>query len=195
MMPRNVATDSYLLQICSATENMAKTSLYMFLHKQYVSNAGPEDEQATLLAVAVTNRIFGEKPTGEIGTTFEAQNKDLIESHARQLALDDSLCSCLSGAAYNTSYGRYIAAGGKRGMFSNKFLTYIRTLSRLHDGDYELIRAKTAMEIKGLNGVILNAIESMMALGILRPLSDNPNERKFFDVVHQFAVSTGALKG
>lgn len=189
-----MSTERYLLQICSATENLAKTGLYMFLHGQYVNKAGLPDEQAIPLAAAVTNRVFGEKPTGQTGAAFAEQNKDLIDSHAQQLASDDALCSRLSGAAYNTSYGRYIAAGGSRGMFSNKFLTYIRTLRRLHDSDCDTIRRKTAAEIKSLNEDILGPVESMICLGILRPLPDNPNERNFYDAVHQFAASTGALK-
>ena len=189
----NLSTESYLKQICSATEDQAKPGLYMFLVRQYM-NKGLEDRQAARLAVAVTNRVFGEKPTGETGVAFVAENSQLIDEHARKLASDDALCSVLSGAAYNTSYGRYIAAGGTRNMFSNKFLTYIRTLSRLHDRDYEAIRQKTAAQISELDRTILSPIEAMLSLAIFRPLSDNPNERSFYDAVHQFAVDTGIFK-
>jgi len=188
-----LSTESYLTQICTSTEAQAKPSLYMFLARQYV-NKGLEDRQAARLAAAVTNRIFGEKPTGEIGVAFAAENSQLIDEHARKLASDDALCSVLSGAAYNTSYGRYIAAGGTRSMFSNKFLKYIRTLSRFHDRDYEAIRQHTAAEISALNGNILSPIEAMLSLSIFRPLSDNPNERSFYDAVHQFAVDMGVYK-
>jgi hypothetical protein len=188
-----LSTESYLLKICSATEDEAKTGLYMFVLRQYVNKAGLEEEQATRLAVAVTNGVFGEKSNVEAATAFAAENSDLINNHASKLALDDALCSCLSGAAYNTSYGRYIAAGGSRGMFSNKFLKYIRALSRLHDRDYEVIRQNTAAEIAALNPTILAPIEAMRAFGIFRPLSDNPNERSFYDAVHQFAVDMGVF--
>lgn len=189
-----LSTESYLIQICSATEDQAKPGLYMFIVRQYINKAGLEEQQAARLAAAVTNRIFGEKPTGEAATSFAAENSSLIDEHARGLASDDALCSLLSGAAYNTSYGRYIAAGGSRSMFSNKFLTYIRTLSRFHDRDYEATRQKTAAQIAELGGSILGPIEAMLSLGIFRPLSDNPNERSFYDAVHQFAVDTGVFK-
>lgn len=189
----NLSTESYLLKICLATEDEAKTGLYMFLLRQYVNKAGLEEQQASLLAAVVTNRVFGEKSTGEPGTAFAAENSKLIDDHARKLASDNALCSCLSGAAYSTSYGRYIAAGGSRGMFSNTFLKYIRTLSRLHDGDYETIRQKTAEQIADLNRTILDPIEAMRFFDIFRPLPDNPNERSFYDAVHQFALDMGVF--
>jgi hypothetical protein len=164
----------------------------MFLLRQY-AKASLEEEQATRLAVAVTNGVFGEKSNVAAATAFAAENSDLIKNHASKLASDDTLCSCLSGAAYNTSYGRYVAAGGSRGMFSNKFLKYIRTLSRLHDRDYEVIRQNTAAEIVALNPTILAPIEAMLSFAIFRPLSDDPNERSFYDAVHQFAVDMGVF--
>jgi hypothetical protein len=190
----NVSTQTYLAKICAATENEAKVGLYMFIHRQYVNTAGMESGPAGLLAAAVTNRVFGEKPTGETATKFAAENTQLIDVHARKLSSDDALCSRLSGAAYNASYGRYIASGGSRGMFSNKFLTYIRTLSRLHDKDYDGTRQKTAAEINQLDKNILAPIEAMRSLGIFRPLADNPDERSFYNAIHQFALESGALK-
>jgi hypothetical protein len=190
---RRMSTESYLRQICLTTENEAKGALCIFLAKQYSDNDEIEEGQATLLAVAVTNKVFGEPPTGQNGIDFADQNIELIESHAQQLHKDDNLCVFLTMAAYNTCYGRYLAAGGSRGMFSNKFLKFIRCFSRMADYQYVEIASKAEREIELMSPAILRPIQAMRSLQLFQALPDNPNERAYYDAVHQFGASVGAF--
>jgi len=190
--------DDYIRKIGLATENAAKAALFKFLFAQYVKNRmengkddRPDEDFAATLAAAVTNRVFGEDAANDAGKQFAAQNAELISILAHMLSADDRVCAVLSGAAYNTCYARYVGAGGSRGMFSNAFLAYVRTLSR--DDSYATTRAKALDRIVTLGSGILKPIESMLSLGIFRPLPDSPNERSFYDDVHHFATIVGAL--
>jgi hypothetical protein len=76
-------------------------------------------------------------------------------------------------------------------MFSNAFLAYIRTLRR--EDSYEATRLKLLKPNQKFGSDILDTIESMQSLGILRPLPDSPNERSYYYAVHRFAVDVGYL--
>jgi hypothetical protein len=173
-----------------------RTPVFDFLYQQYV-NGNVGLDAAASLAASVTNKVFGEEPTGDNkqqGLAFAEENKEFIEARAKRLAPDDGLCAILSGAAYNTCYARYVSAGGSRGMFSNRFLTYIRALSGLMRGDTSLatLYGKLANEIPhDLGTNVLAPVESMHSLGIFRPLPHNPNERQFYEAVCQFATKAG----
>src|SRR5439155_10410926 len=154
---------SHFCEIGFATETEAKCALCKVLFREY-EREGLEDTAAAKLAAAVTNKVFGEEPTGDVGKAFAAENQELIEIHARRLASDDRLCAVLSGAAYNVCYARYVSAGGSQGMFSNHFLTYTRALSRVTEGkmrfaidsDYDAIWRKTRMKVWELDSGILD---------------------------------------
>ena len=132
----------------------------------------------------MTNKVFGERGTEEAHPRFAAEKAELIERDARLFASDGDLCACLSGAD-STCYARFVDAGGSRGMFSNTFLAYIRALSQ---GDSTLT-GRFAKQIEDLGSHVLAPVRSMVSLGIFRPLPYNPNERSFYDSVHQFGVA------
>jgi hypothetical protein len=187
--------DDYIRKIGHATETEAKIGLYYALYRRYAKDRGlaahASDEAVAKLAAAVTNKVFGERGTAEAGPCFAAENAQLIEREARQLASDEEICACLSGAGYNASYARYLEAGGSRGMFSNVFLAYVRALSQ---GDATLA-ARYAEQIGERGKDVLAPILSMVALGIFRPLPYGPNEREFFDAAHRFANAERAAAG
>jgi hypothetical protein len=172
-----------------------RTPVYGFLYEQYVKNVGlAQADAAAALAAAVANKVFAEEPNGDDGQAFAEENEEFIEVRARKLGSDDELCAILSGAAYNTSYARYVTAGGSRGMFSNRFLTYIRAKSGLYRGDASLaaLSGRLAAEIPhDLGSNVLAPVQSMFTLDIFRPLPHNPNERQFYEAVHQFAIKVG----
>ena len=208
----------YIVKIGTATENDAKFALMLFLLKRFEEEgtfngiACPEGKEAVYLAAgAVMNLVFGEidlehsgpeswkrrvgkeKPVAsEFVPAFTAQfageNALQIENEARRLSSDNHLCSILSGAAYNTCYARYIQAGGSRGIFSNLFITYIRTIYKFEYSDLGL---KTFGKIHELGSRILSPIEAMLDLGILRHFPNNPDERSYFAAVREFAVAMG----
>ena len=184
-------SDDYILKIGLATENEAKLALFHFLQAEYLKRSGFDGNRAAALAGAVTNRVFGEEAEADENAAFVRENPELIEVHARQIGQDESLCVLLSGAAYNTCYARYLRAGGKRSMFSNPFLAYVRSGGDLTSDSNRQINVELYSEIKVLDGHILASMDAMQSLGIFRPLPYSPNERKFYDAVHQFAGRVG----
>lgn len=76
-------------------------------------------------------------------------------------------------------------------MFSNPFLGYIRPgrdpMSRLN----RQIIAELGIKIQALDEHILDSMDAMQSLGILRQLPYSPNERLFYDAVHEFARRVG----
>jgi hypothetical protein len=145
-------------------------------------------DAAGLLAASVVNRVFGHGPT-----PFARENEEFVEIVARGLGSDRTLCPILTGAAYSACYARYVAAGGKRGMFTNKFLAYVRALSSLGSNDAaQGVYLKTGAEIcAGLGEEVLAPLESVVSLGIFRGLPWNPDSRKIYDAVHRFAIEAG----
>jgi hypothetical protein len=208
----------YIVKIGTATENEAKFALVLFLLKRFEEEgtfnglACPEGKEAVYLAAGtVMNVIFGEidlehsgseswrrrvekeKPFAsesipDLTVQFAGDNASQIENEARKLSSDDQLCLVLTGAAYNTCYARYIQAGGSRGIFSNLFITYIRTIYKFEDSDLGL---KTFGKICELGSRILNPIDAMLNLGILRHFPSNPSEQNYYTAVHEFAVAMG----
>ncbi len=119
------------------------------------------------LAASVVNRVFGHEPT-----PFAKENEEFVEIVSRGLASDHVLCPILSGAAYSASYARYVAAGGKRGLFTNKFLAYVRALSNLAANDAAFgVYSETEREICANFGEeVLAPLRSVVSLGIFRGL-------------------------
>jgi hypothetical protein len=161
--------------------------LYLVLMNRYERESTGKSiskDKNVALAAGVVNRIFGEDAAND----FQKSNANKIATRGRELANDEALCLVLSGAAYNMAYGRYLIAGGSRGMFSNDFLTYIRSCN---DASLVDIRAKVRPKILRLNPKILAPLDTMQELGIYRRLDYNPNEKKYYEASHRFAVDAG----
>lgn len=184
-------SDDYIRKIGLATENEAKLGLFHLLEAEYSKQLGFDEERAAALAGSVTDRVFGEEPAGDEKVAFVKANPELIEKHARELRNREDLCALLTGAAYNTCYARYLEAGGKRSMFSNPYLGYIRAGRNLLSRSSREIQLNAYAEITSLDPRILRPLDAMESLGILRPLPYSPNERNFYYAVHQFAKRVG----
>lgn len=173
--------DKYIVEIGSQTENVAKAALSIYLFGKYNVSCEPDGDRAGVkLVAAIVNRVFGEQPSNEDRRQYAAENKSLIDTSARQLSGDESLCQLLSGAAYNTGYARYVRAGGSRGI--NSFLGYVRCIGR-NEPD---VQANLAEKIQALGSNILAPIKAMTELGIMRPLAHRPNEREYYDAIARF---------
>jgi len=182
--------DDYICKIGIATENTAKLALFHFLWREY-QRAGHDEEFAGGLAGCVTDKVFGEELHGGPKIGFAKHNGELIESHASEIAKNEGLCRILTGAVYNICYARYLNAGGKRTMFSNPFLAYIRAGRDLTSRTNRHIDIDMYSEIVALGPHILAPMEAMRALKIFRTLPYSPNERAFYDAVCQFGRQAG----
>ena len=76
-------------------------------------------------------------------------------------------------------------------MFSSPFLAYVRAGRDLRSRSNREIHLELGIEILTLDRHILDSMDAMQSLGIFRPLPFSPNERQFYDAVHQFALSVG----
>lgn len=181
----------YIRKIGLATENEAKLALFCHLEAEYSKLGAFQGDVPAALAGAVTNKVFGEEAAAEESREFTKNNPDLIGTYARRISEDGDLCRLLTGAAYNTCYGRYLRAGGKRKMFSNPFLAYIRANRDLTSSSNRQIAKDLYIEISTVSSHILEPMDAMQALGILRLLPHSPNEREFYNAVHKFARHVG----
>lgn len=120
------------------------------------------------------------------------ENEDAILAEIKQLSEDNRLCAILSGAAYNISYARYLKAGGSRGIFSNHFLSYVRTLFSASDIDFSLKMASKIGKLENPN--ILKPFDGLQRYGLLQPLPTNPDERAYYKAVREFAEEMAALE-
>ncbi len=113
-------TERYLSQIGTYTGDQMKNALYQLLIPRYFWTLW-NSESAQKLASSVVNFLFCEPGSGEIAR-FMAEQQPLIESKARELATDEAVCSTLTCAVYNFSYGRYVDSGGRWESFPHLFL-------------------------------------------------------------------------
>lgn len=123
---------------------------------------------------------------------FAIDNARLMEAEIRQLSRDNRLCSVLSGAAYNIAYARYVRAGGSRGIFSNHFLTYVRTM--FCDPRLLEFHLKQARKIEELGRDITKPLDGLVGYGLLCRFPANPDERAYYKAVRQFAEEMATLE-
>jgi len=211
----------YLIRVGADTDRDIRIALSLFLLDRFKRNGRfkrifcPAGREAVYLATgAAMNAILGDidlegvEPTSwmkERGYSlasahvppetfqFARENAKLLKAEIRELSADNHLCVTLSGAAYNISYGRYIKAGGSRGIFSNHFLTYVRTLFSKtdRDRDFHMKRAVMVMEL-GLD--ILKPFDGMLTCFLLRPFPRNPDEQAYYRAVREFTEEMLALE-
>ena len=180
-------TDDYLVRIANHTANEMKLAIATGLLRKYEGIYGREF--ASLLAAAVSNRVFCEEASQPHARRFLAENRERVEKEAASMSSDDSLCYLLTCSVYLYCYSRHLQRGGKHGFFYNPYLGYIRALSRLcDDWTYHEISIRLAEK---LDYAVVEPFLSLLELGIFRPLPRNPDERKIYSQVHSFAVSQG----
>jgi hypothetical protein len=211
----------YIVKVGAATEQDAKLALSMYFLHRFVKEGAfdncpcADDKEPWYLAAgAAMNVVFGDidlqRPEKEYWRTrkgnerafarenvpdstvqFASENGAQIEKEVNRLSPENRLCSILSGAAYNICYGRYIKAGGSRGIFSNLYITHIRTLFEMQ---YQELYLKTAEQIGEIDSWILKPIDAMMRYGVLRRFPRNPNERDYFTAIHNFAEEMSGIQ-
>ncbi|MGD0222730.1 MAG: hypothetical protein ABSF71_10355 [Terriglobia bacterium] len=147
-------------------------------------------EFASFLAAAVVNRVFCEEAAQPDASRFLAENRELVEKEAASLSSDNSLCYLLTCSVYLHCYSRHVQRGGKHGFLYNPYLGYIRALSHPVD-DWTTYNEICSRFEEKLDHAVVEPLQSLLQLGIFRPLPRNPNARDIYSQVHLFAVSQG----
>lgn len=177
----------YLIEIGHRTALEMKFGLAKMLLQRY--KAEFDEDVASYLAAAVTNRVFTESPDEPGAQKFVRDNAALVENEAERVRGDSELCDLLTSATYSACYARYIETGGKRGIFSNNFLAYVRAVSKSFvDFSYIDISANLAT---ALPRSVVESFLTLLKLGIFRPLPRNPDSKEIYRRVHDFAVTQG----
>jgi hypothetical protein len=124
--------EGYISKVGVESVNAMKVILYELLQKRYQSEY--DHDFACSLAAAVANYLFCNEPTADEVQSFATKNKALIESRAKQLSTEDSLCKALTCSVYNFCYGRYVDSGRKIGLLVHPFLAFVRGLQQVIEG-------------------------------------------------------------
>lgn len=75
-----------------------RTGIALRLLKKYTPLYG--EDKAYALAGAVTNALFGAKPTNELGRHFAASNTELVEAELRGVISEPEICYMASLASH-----------------------------------------------------------------------------------------------
>jgi hypothetical protein len=176
--------DAYLQKIASATWNEMAMGLGMASLTRL--RAYEPEAFAARLAAAIPMQIFNEPAPDPVSAEFRVEHESRIAGEITKIVSDENMCEVLSGGVYNVAYGRYLKAGGSR--VKNIFLSYIRFDALDSGSDQALL---IAAELNISDGSILRPIYSLKGSKGWRPRLGNPNEKKYYETVHQFAVSAG----
>ena len=77
---------------------MIRMGIALRLFKKYRPLYG--DDKASALAAAVTNALFGAKPSNEIGRQFLASNGELVDAKLRDIKAEPEICHMVSVASH-----------------------------------------------------------------------------------------------
>jgi hypothetical protein len=150
-----------------------------------------EGESATKLAVAVTNYLFCDEPPADAteARSFAAKHQAMIESKARELADDESVCRVLTCAAYNLCYGKYVDSGRKVGLLINPYLGFVRALQEVINGNESAEFLYSPYSKVGRDNV--EPLMKLWGLGLYRPLPYTPDPKTMMDEIIKFGRSIG----
>jgi hypothetical protein len=188
-MPRGetaVSTTDYIIKVAEATDKNIWQGLCFYLYLSFVKTEG--EDFASDLAIGTANLVLGRRPADSKVAEFGQQNQARIEREARNLNQDRDLCELLSGAAYNTGYGIYVASGGSR--LFNRFLQFIRE-------DRKADSQSAFQKLEQLGGQLPatspEPIWRLRRLGLWIPRDYSPNELDHLKAIQAFAARQSEL--
>jgi hypothetical protein len=192
-------TDKYIIELGKATEALTSAVLCMILFAKYEEEygSGTDTDFPASLAAAVTNVVLNYDPASQQGADFLQENDHLIQEKAKELSRDGELCALLSGAVYNMCYARFLALGGKRGLIINRFLGFVRALNNETKARSPRPAASTlqnCLEWLGEQQPAAVPLVNLSALGLFVPLSYNPNEKTYYEIVIRKGKELGLTK-
>jgi hypothetical protein len=176
--------DAYLQKIASATWN--EMAMGLGIASLTRLRAYEHEGFAARLAAAIPMQIFNEPAPDPVSAAFRVEHERRIADEIKMIVSDENMCEVLSGGAYNVAYGRYIKARGSR--IKNNYFSYILADASDAGSDQALL---IAAQLNTLDRSILRPIYSLKASRGWHPGPGNPNEKEYYERVHQFAVSVG----
>lgn len=177
--------ENYLSKVGLQTGDGMKRILFELLLTRY--QVADKTDCADKLAASVVNYLFCEMAGNSELRSFAEESRTLVESKAKELSAEGTLCRALTCAIYNFCYGKYIDSGGKVGMFVHPFLGYVRALQEVVDGK-EPTSFLESFELKvGQRNVA--PLLNLWLLGLYRPLPYTPDSKLMMDEVISFGKS------
>jgi len=172
---KDLSTADYLIKVAESTDRniWIGLSYYLYLHFRRTE----ENDFSSDLSIGVANLVLRHRAADSEVEQFASRNKDRIELEARNLNRDRTLCELLSGAAYNSGYGLYVASGGSR--LFNRFLRFIREDRKNSTTD--------------LAANVIEPIRNLQRLGLWIPREYTPNELDYLKAVQNFAQEQDRL--
>jgi hypothetical protein len=176
--------EEYIFKVGMQTSDTMKFALHKLLSERYQQCY--DREFAGKLAAEVANYLFHEFDVDAIRSDFAEENHDIIETRARELSKEDSLCQALTCAVYNFSYAKYVEDGGKVGWLFHPFLGYVRALQR---NEFDVM-AHFSNSKKVPPGSYLPLLH-LSRLKLMRPLPWTPDSKRMLETVVAFGKSVG----
>ncbi len=181
--------EGYISKVGVESVNAMKVVLYELLQKRYETEY--EHDFACRLAAAVANYLFCNEPTAEEFQSFAAKNKALIESKAKQLSSEDSICKALTCSIDNFCYGKYVDSGRKIGLLMHPFLAFTRGLQQVIEGKEPVDFLDSFYPKVGHENV--KPLLNLWRLGLYRPLPHTPDSKRMMEEIARFGRSVGSL--
>ncbi|MGC2196939.1 MAG: hypothetical protein WA628_19850 [Terriglobales bacterium] len=176
--------ETYISKVGVQSGNAMKIVLYNLLHKRY--QWANDTEFAGKLAAAVANYLFCDEPTGD-AQSFAKINHALIESSAKDLSSEESLCRALTCAVYNSCYGRYVDSGRKIGLLVHPFLGFVRGLQEVINAKERPAFLESFYPKVGYENV--KPLLNLWLLGLYRALPYTPDSKLMMDEIARFGKS------
>jgi hypothetical protein len=141
------------------------------------------------LAAAVANRLFLDPAPDPLHRQFAADHEADVLCVIARLAFDGEYCSVLSGAMYNTCYGRYVDTGHRIGLLVHPYLGFVRALNAFAAGAEPLTLALAF--IPHVGDAASAPLLQLCRLGLYRALPNSPDSNAIAARIEQFSVARG----
>ena len=177
--------ERHLSKVGAQSHDLMKASLFELLRKRYLDSY--ERDFAQRLATTITDLLLCDQPANPEYGSFIDENESIIDSRVRELSSEEPLCCALTGAIYNSCYGKYLDSGRKFGFLFHPFLAFVRALQ-------EVIGGKEPESILHLfyRNVGFENVEPLLnlrRLGLYRLLPHLPNSQVLMDEIIAFGES------
>jgi hypothetical protein len=182
--------NKYLSDIGKQTNNAMKLLIYYMISDRYKNRFNIDDSKT--FAASVANSLFSEETEIKFKPFYDA-NITEIENCLIELSKDDVFCITLSGAVYNSCYGKYVESGHNIGFVFHPFLGFIRALNAFIMDKQPITFVQSFYDKIGYENIA--PLMFLCQKELYRILPNTPDSVKMANQVMLYAQSVGiALK-